>query len=147
MSDTEFGSIFSPERCEVNILTNLATSVHLDSFSVQLWELQLDGTAWVCGWDFKLELELILDQVMSVWADSVPLGALFVGLYFEPVIVAVFVGFDVCDKRLELLFEPVFPFLVFGTCVDGQKGNLVRCLFDRGHHFVFTFLFIKLACL
>ena len=114
----------------MNILTNLTTPIHLNSLSIQLWELQLNGTTGISGRDLKLKLELILDKVMSIGADSVPFGTLLIGLDLEPVIITVFVSLDVGDKGFELLFEPVLPFLVLWPRVDRQKRDLVRCLFD-----------------
>ena len=64
-----------------------------------------------------------------------PFSTLFIRLNFEPIIIAVFIGFNICDKGLELLFESVFPFLIFGASMDCEKRNFIGCLFDRGHHF------------
>ena len=144
MGNTEFGWVFGPQWRKVNILTNLTTPIHLNSLSIQLWELQFNGTTGISGRDLKLKLELILDKVMSIGADSVPFGTFLIGFDLEPVIIAVFVGLDVGDKGFELLFEPVFPFLVLWPRVDRQKRDLVCCLFDWGHHFL-LFLLIFLG--
>lgn len=119
----------------MNVLANFSSSVHFDSFSIEFREFKFNRTTWVGGGDLEKEFKLVLDQVVGVGAGTLPLGAFFVGLNFEPVVVAVFVSFDISDKRFELFFESVFPFLVFGAGVDRQKRYFVSCLLYGGHHF------------
>lgn len=71
----------------MNILANLASAVHFDGFSLELRKFQLDGAAGICCRDFKLQFELIPDQVVDAGANPLPTSTIFAGLNLEPIIV------------------------------------------------------------
>lgn len=67
---------------------------------------------------------------MHRYASASPRGALFVvGLDLKPIVVLLLINFDISDDSLDLFCKPLFPFLVLGTCVDGEQWNVVSCLF------------------
>ena len=68
--------MFGPQGGEVDILAYFATSVHLDSLALQLWQFEFDGRAGVGGGYFKLQLELIPHQIMGIRAYTLPLDAI-----------------------------------------------------------------------
>ena len=84
----------------MDILTNLSPSVHLYRFSLQLRQFYFDWTAGVGSWHLKLQFEVISNQVVSIGACSLPFEAVFAGLNLKPIIILLFVVFDVDDDGL-----------------------------------------------
>lgn len=80
-----------------------STTVHFCCLPIQRWYLNL----WSCGRircrDVKLEVKLVLDELVDVPALSRPVCALFVGGDGEPIRVCAFVDLDVSDEGLQLL--------------------------------------------
>lgn len=135
MGDPQFGGILGPKRGEMDILTDLATSVHFDSLALKLRKFQFDGTGWVSCGDLELKFEAVSDEVVAGGASALPLGPLLVGgLDLEPVIVLLFVKLDVSNDCLEFFLEAVLPLLVLGAGVDAEDGDLVSGLLDTTHH-------------
>lgn len=63
-----------------------------------------------------------------------PFGSIFRWLNLEPIIVLQFVRLDVSNDGFEFFLEPVLPLLIFGSCVNGEKGNFGGRLLNRAHH-------------
>ena len=98
MAPTRPGApVLRPERLEVNGEANLAAAVHLCSLPLQLRQLNLRRYCWVCRRDVKLEVELILDEIVHIPALAGPSQATVSRLYREPVAIALLVDLDVFD--------------------------------------------------
>ena len=87
----------------MNILANPASPIHLNGLALQFWELELNGTTGIISGNLKDESKLIPNQLMGVGAGAMPLSALLVGLYLEPIVIAVLVGLYVGYQCLVLL--------------------------------------------
>lgn len=79
--------MLGPEGSKVDILANLAPSVHFDCFSLEFRQFQLNGTAGIRCRDLKLQFELVSNQVIDTGTNSLPTSAIFTGLNLEPIIV------------------------------------------------------------
>ena len=94
----------------MDVLADFTSSIHLHCLALELRQFQLYRAGGIGGRDLKLQLKLITNQVMSVMADTLPLGCLFIdGLDFKPIIILFFVHLDVSDDGLEFLFKPGLP--------------------------------------
>lgn len=116
------------------ILTYFSSSIHFDSFSLKFRYLQLYRTTWVCCRYLELNLEFILDKVMCIRTSPVPFCPLFIWLDLEPVIITIFICFNIYNQRFQLLFQSIFPFLVFWTCMYCKKRYFICSLFYWWHH-------------
>lgn len=114
----------------MNILTYFPPSIHFYRLPLKFGDFDLDGTAGIGGWDFKLEFELVPNEIMGVFAGAEPQLAFFLGFKFEPIIIALFIGLDVDDEGFEFFFQPVLPFRIFGSGVDGEEGDVVSGFFQ-----------------
>jgi hypothetical protein len=71
----------------VDVLADLASTVHFDCFSLEFREFQLNGAAGVRGRDLKLQFKLVSDEVVNAGAYSLPTSAILAGFDLEPIIV------------------------------------------------------------
>ncbi len=95
--------VLCPERLEVHCEADGATAVHLRSLSIQRWYLDLGSCGGVCCWDVKLEVKLVLDQLVDVPALPGPVRAFLVGCDGEPIRVCTLLYLYVLDESLQLL--------------------------------------------
>ncbi len=71
----------------MDVLADLASTVHFNSFSLKFREFQLYGATGVCCRDLKLQFKLVSHEVVNARADSLPTSAIFAGFDLEPIIV------------------------------------------------------------
>jgi len=128
--------VLGPEWREVDILANFTPTVHLDGFSLELWEFEFDRAAGVGGRYFELQFELVSDEVVGAGADSLPANSILAGLNFEPVVILLLIGLDVGDDGPEFLLEAVLPLLVLGPRVHCQQRNIVGSLLNGTDHLI-----------
>lgn len=115
----------------MDILADLASSVHLHCLAFQFRQLEFNRTTGISRRYLKLQLKLIPYQIMHAGASPGPRGSLLIiRLDLEPIIIAFLIHFHVSDNCFDFLGETLFPFFVFWACVDCEKGDLVSGLFN-----------------
>jgi len=70
MCNAEMRTVLCPERLEVNREANLSSAIHFGSLSVEFWKLNFRTSLWVCHWNIKLQIKLILEKIMDVPAHD-----------------------------------------------------------------------------